>query len=561
MDAKVNETELIKARSDYLRGTLAQSLGDELTGALAPDDTQISKFHGFYQQDDRARRQQRRERKLEPYYQFMLRARLPGGVCTPEQWLIIDKIAATLGNGSVRLTTRQSFQYHGVLKRDLKGVISSLNQALIDSLGGCGDVNRNVLCNPNPAQSSLHAQVFAWARRISEHLLPHTQAYVELWLDQKKLAPSKEHEPIYGNTYLPRKFKTAIAIPPHNDVDVYANDLGFIAIAEDGRLQGFNVVAGGGMGATHGDRTTFPRLADDLGFIAPEQALAVAEAVVTTQRDHGDRSDRSHARLKYTIERRGIDWFRAEVQRRAKVRFAASRPIHFDSHGDRYGWVAGGDGHQHLTLFIENGRISDTPDRALRSGLREIATIHRGDFRLTPNQNLIVAGVPEAEQARIERIAATHGLLADNISPVRRNSLACVALPTCPQSMAEAERYLPSLMALIEGLMTTHGLPKTEIVIRMTGCPNGCARPYLAEIGLVGKGPCSYNLFLGGNGVGTRINKLHRENIGEAEILKELDTLLGRYAADCLEEEGFGDFVVRTGIVKRVKNAALDFHK
>ncbi len=320
MDAKVNETELIKARSNHLRGTLAQSLSDDLTGALAPDDTQISKFHGFYQQDDRDRRQQRREHKLEPYYQFMLRARLPGGVCTPEQWLIIDKIAATLGNGSVRLTTRQSFQYHGVLKRDLKGVIRSLNQALIDSLGGCGDVNRNVLCNPNPAQSSLHAQVFAWARRISEHLLPHTQAYVELWLDQKRLAPSKEHEPIYGNTYLPRKFKTAIAIPPHNDVDVYANDLGFIAIAEDGRLQGFNVVAGGGMGATHGDRTTFPRLADDLGFIAPEQALAVAEAVVTTQRDHGDRSDRSHARLKYTIERRGIDWFRAEVQRRANMR-------------------------------------------------------------------------------------------------------------------------------------------------------------------------------------------------------------------------------------------------
>lgn len=560
MDAKVNETELIKARSNFLRGTLAKSLNDDLTGALAPDDAQISKFHGFYQQDDRDQRQDRRLRKLEPYYQFMLRARLPGGVCTPEQWLIIDKIAGTLGNGSVRLTTRQAFQYHGILKRDLKDVIRGLNQTLIDSLGGCGDVNRNVLCNPNPTQSSLHGEVYAWAKRISEHLLPRTQAYVELWLDKQKLAQTEEHEPIYGHTYLPRKFKTAIAIPPHNDVDVYANDLGFIAIAKDGRLRGFNVVAGGGMGATHGDKTTFPRLADELGFIAPEQALAVAEAVVTTQRDYGDRSDRKHARLKYTIEQRGIDWFRTEVQQRAGVRFAASRSVHFNSHGDRYGWVSGGDGDWHLTLFIENGRILDKPGQALRSGLREIATIHQGDFRLTPNQNLVVAGVAEAEKARIDRIAAAHGLLADNISPVRRNSLACVALPSCPQSMAEAERYLPSLMGTIEALMTRHGIPKADIVIRMTGCPNGCARPYLAEIGLVGKGPSSYNLYLGGDGVGTRINKLHRENIGEAEILEELDTLLGRYVVDREDDERFGDFVVRTEIVKRVKHAALDFH-
>ncbi len=560
MDAKVNETELIKARSNFLRGTLAQSLSDELTGALAPDDTQISKFHGFYQQDHRDQRQDRRVRKLEPYYQFMLRARLPGGVCTPQQWLIIDKIAGTLGNGSVRLTTRQAFQYHGILKRDLKDVIRGLNQTLIDSLGGCGDVNRNVLCNPNPTQSKLHAEVYTWAKRISEHLLPRTHAYVELWLDKKQLTETEEHEPIYGDTYLPRKFKTAIAIPPQNDVDVYANDLGFIAIAEDGRLQGFNVVAGGGMGATHGDKTTFPRLADTLGFINPQQALAVAEAVVTTQRDYGDRIDRKHARLKYTIEQRGIDWFRAEVERRAGVRFAPSRAVRFSSHGDRYGWVSGGDGDWHLTLYIENGRIVDAPGRTIRSGLREIATLHQGDFRLTPNQNLIVAGVPETAKARIEQIAAAHGLLADDVSPVRRNSLACVALPTCPQSMAEAERYLPSLIARIEDLVTRHGIPKADIVIRMTGCPNGCARPYLAEIGLVGKGPSAYNLYLGGDGVGTRINKLYRKNIGESEILKELDTLLGRYVVDREGDERFGDFAVRTGIVKRVNNAALDFH-
>lgn len=559
----LSPVEVIKARSHFLRGTLAESLTDELTGALAPGDEQLSKFHGFYQQDDRDARIERLARRLEPAYSFMLRARLPGGVCTPAQWLAIDRVGQELTQGSVRLTTRQTFQYHGVLRGHLRGVIQGLHQVLLDSIGGCGDVNRNVMCSPNPDQSALHGAVHAWARRLSEHLLPRTRAYHELWLDGERVAGGEESEPLYGPTYLPRKFKTAIAVPPHNDVDVYANDLGFIAIADPAdpdRLLGFNCLAGGGMGATHGDRSTFPRLADDLGFVLPEQVLAVAEAVLTTQRDHGERGDRAHARLKYTIERLGLDAFRAEVERRSGFAFAPSRPVQFSGHGDRYGWTRGGDGRWSLTLFIENGRLSDQPGHPLLSGLRAIAEVHQGDFRITPNQNLMVAGVPARQKKRIESLAREYGLLADGRSPLRLGALACVALPTCPLAMAEAERYLPDLLTRIEALATGHGLASEEIVIRMTGCPNGCARPYLAEIGLVGKGPRTYNLLLGGDGHGTRLNRLYRDNIAEAEILATLDGLFARYVAEREAQERFGDFVVRAGIVRRVVNAARDFH-
>ncbi len=565
MDANVTEHEHIKSRSQRLRGTLAASLADELTAAIDPADTQIGKFHGFYQQDDRDRRAARREQWLEPEYSFMLRARLPGGVCTPAQWLAIDRIGRELASGSVRLTTRQTFQYHGIPKGDLRGVIQGIHQALIDSIGGCGDINRNVMCNPNPVESPLHAEVHAWAQRISEHLLPKTRAYHELWLDGERLAGSgEEDEPIYGETYLPRKFKVAIAVPPHNDVDVYANDLGFIAITdpdEPTRLLGFNCLAGGGMGTTHGDRTTFPRLADDLGFVPPEQVLAVAEAVVTAQRDFGNRVSRPHARLKYTIERLGLDAFRSEVERRAGLTFEPPRPVAFTDHGDRYGWIRGQDGRWHLTLYIENGRLHDTPDRPLLTGLRAIAEVHRGDFRITPNQNLIVAGVPARQKQRIESLARAHGLLAEGRSTLRLGAIACVAFPTCPQAMAESERYFPDLLTRIETLAARHGLEREALVIRMTGCPNGCARPFLAEIAFVGKGPGTYNLLLGGDGRGARLNSVYRENIGETEILTELDGLFARFAAERQPDERFGDFVVRVGIVRRVVNAARDFHQ
>ncbi|NEX20699.1 assimilatory sulfite reductase (NADPH) hemoprotein subunit [Thiorhodococcus mannitoliphagus] len=558
MSTPLHENEHIKVRSRYLRGTLSESLADGLTGALGGDDAQISKFHGFYQQDHRDLRQERREHYLEPYFGFMLRARLPGGVCTPAQWLAIDGIGRELTSGSLRLTTRQSFQYHGILKHNLKSVIQGINRAMIDSIGGCGDVNRNVLCNPNPVESALHEEVHDWARRISEHLLPRTRAYHELWLDGEQVGG--DAEPIYGESYLPRKFKTAVAVPPHNDVDVYANDLGFVAIAEDERLVGFNVLAGGGMGATHGDRSTFPRLADALGFITPEHTLAIAEAVVTTQRDFGDRQDRSHARLKYSIERMGLATFRAEIERRSGVRFAPARPLRFTDQGDRYGWVKGQDDRWHLTLYIESGRLSDGPDHSPMAGLREIARIHEGDFRITPNQNLIVARVPEREKARIEALARTHGLLADGRSPLRRSGLTCVALPTCPLAMAEAERYFPDFIHQVERLADRHGVADQGIVIRMTGCPNGCARPYLAELALVGKGPGRYNLMLGGDGIGTRLNRLYRENLDEAGILAEIDGLFGRFAANRQPGEGFGDYLIRDGIVRAVVNPAEDFH-
>ncbi|MBK1717330.1 assimilatory sulfite reductase (NADPH) hemoprotein subunit [Thiocystis violacea] len=558
MNAPLHENEHIKVRSRYLRGTLSESLADGLTGALGGDDAQISKFHGFYQQDHRDRRQERREQYLEPYFGFMLRARLPGGVCTPAQWLAIDGIGRELTSGTLRLTTRQSFQYHGILKNNLKSVIQGINQVMIDSIGGCGDVNRNVLCNPNPVESKLHREVHDWARRISEHLLPRTRAYHELWLDGEQVGG--DAEPIYGESYLPRKFKTAVAVPPHNDVDVFANDLGFVAIAEDGRLLGFNVLAGGGMGATHGDRSTYPRLASELGFIAPEHTLAVTEAVVTTQRDFGDRQDRSHARLKYTIERMGLAAFRAEVERRADLRLAPARPVRFTDQGDRYGWVRGEDGHWHLTLYIESGRLSDGPGRSNMAGLREIARIHQGDFRITPNQNLIVARVPEDRKHAIEALARDHGLLAEGRSPLRRNAIACVALPTCPLAMAEAERYFPDFLDRVEHLAAKHGLADQGIVVRMTGCPNGCARPYLAELALVGKGPGRYNLMLGGDGIGTRLNRLYRENLDETGILAEIDSLFGRFAESRQPGERFGDYLIRDGLVRAVVNPAEDFH-
>ncbi|MES9997920.1 MAG: assimilatory sulfite reductase (NADPH) hemoprotein subunit [Candidatus Thiodiazotropha lotti] len=559
MDIKLNPNELIKANSRYLRGTLKESMADQATGALSADDAQVSKFHGFYEQDNRDLRLSRQQQFLEPYYSFMLRARLPGGVCTPQQWLTIDTVGRDLGNGTIRLTTRQTFQYHGILKANLKPLIKRINQVMIDSIGGCGDVNRNVLCNPNPHDSSLHQQVHQWAKRISEHLLPKTRAYHEIWLDGEAVAGG-ETEPLYGETYLPRKFKTAIAIPPHNDVDVYTNDLGFVAIAKADHLLGFNVLAGGGMGATHDENTTFPRLADELGFIASEHTLAVAEAVVAVQRDFGDRISRRHARLKYTIERMGVSAFKAEVEKRAGIHFEAAKSVSFTSQGDRYGWVKDSSSQWHLTLYIENGRIADTPEANLMSGLREIAGIHQGDFRITPNQNLIVASVPETQKDRIEQLANQHGLLSYRRSPTRLASITCVALPTCPQAMAEGERYFPDLMNRIEQITATYGIEKSTIVMRMTGCPNGCARPYVAEIGLIGKGPGRYNLQLGGDGTGLRLNRLYRKNLNEHELLKTLDHLFKLYAEKRLANEGFGDFTIRYGLVKPVINPAEDYH-
>ena len=550
-EKKLSANEGIKTRSNFLRGTITDGLENEITGALAADDTQVTKFHGFYQQDDRDIRAERKEQKLEPLHSFMLRARVPGGVCTPAQWLTINNIADELTmSGSIRLTTRQTFQYHGILKGDIRPVIQGLHSVLLDSIAACGDVNRNVLATTNPIESSLHKDVYQWAVRISEHLLPKTRAYHEIWIDNEKVASSEpEDEPIYGPTYLPRKFKTAVVVPPHNDVDVYTNDLGFIAIAENGVLTGFNVTAGGGMGATHGEPDTYPRLASDLGFIKPDDTLKVAEAILTTQRDFGNRESRKHARLKYTMDRMGVDAFRKEVEARSGVTFGPVVPVTFTQQGDRLGWVEGEDGKHHLTLFIENGRILDFPGRSLKTGLLEIAKVHKGDFRMTANQNIIVAGVAPEDRKQIEQLAREHNLYGGTLSVLRENAMACVALPTCALAMAEAERYLPDLITHYEALQVKHGIEKDAIVVRMTGCPNGCGRPYVAEIGFVGKAPGRYNMHIGGNGLGTRLNTLYKENITEATILEETDALFARYAAERVAGERFGDFVHRAGIV------------
>jgi sulfite reductase (NADPH) hemoprotein beta-component len=560
-DDDVSRNERIKEASAYLRGTLAEGLTDEITGSITEDDQQLVKFHGMYLQDDRDLRPERTRKKMEKAFAFMIRVRIPGGVVTPQQWLQLDQVARDYANGTMRLTTRQTVQLHGIIKFNLKPTLKAIDDVLMNTIAACGDVNRNVMCNPNPAQTGAHRAAQALAQAISDDLLPKTPAYREIWLDGEKIAGGEDEvsEPIYGKTYLPRKFKVVVAVPPSNDVDIFAHDLGYIAILDDkGAIAGWNVTAGGGMGMTHGEPDTYPRTADVLGFCRTEDAVKIAEAAVTTQRDWGDRKNRKHARLKYTIEDRGLDAFRAEVEKRAGVTLEAARPYTFTSTGDRYGWVQGDDGRGHLTLFVQNGRVIDRPGAMQMTALREIAKTHTGDIRITPNQNLIVANVPVEDQARIEMLARDEGLLAP-WSGLRRNSMACVALPTCGLALAESERYLPDLMDDLDEKLADNGLSADDIVIRMTGCPNGCARPYLAEIGLVGKGPGRYNLYLGAAHDGSRLSKLYAEDLDHAGIVAALAPLFKGYGANRETGEAFGDFCIRAGYVAKTGNGA-DFH-
>lgn len=553
---RLHHNETIKAESRYLRGSIAEGLVDPVTGAIPGDEApQILKFHGVYQQDDRDLRAERRRQKLEPAYQFMVRVRLPGGTCRPDQWLRLDALAREHANGTLRLTTRQTFQFHGVLKRDLKATIQRIHAALLDTIGACGDDNRGVMSSPNLDQSAIHAQVYPLAKQLSDALLPRTRAYHEIWLDETPVAGGdREEEPIYGRTYLPRKFKLGLAIPPTNDVDIYTQDLGFIAIAEGDRLAGFDVCVGGGMGRSDNEPATYPRLADVIGFCAPEQVVAVAEQVVGIQRDFGNRVDRKHARLKYTIDDRGLEWFRGELHRRLGWHLGDARPFRFDTNSDRYGWTEALRGRWHYALFVENGRVRDGEALQLMTALREIASVHTGEFRLTPNQNLIVANVPAEERDRIDRILEAHGAMAPaRQSVLRRHAVACVALPTCGLAMAESERYLPSLLTKLEAIAASCGLERDPVIIRMSGCPNGCSRPYVAEIGFTGRAPGKYNVYLGGGFHGQRLNKLFLENVGEAQILEGLAPVIRRYAAERLPAERFGDFVIRVGYVKEVR--------
>ncbi|WP_380183898.1 assimilatory sulfite reductase (NADPH) hemoprotein subunit [Kalamiella sp. sgz302252] len=558
VEGKLTDAERLKKESNYLRGTIAEDLGNGLTGGFTGDNFLLIRFHGMYQQDDRDIRAERAEQKLEPRHAMMLRCRLPGGIITPTQWLAIDKFAEdNTIYGSIRLTNRQTFQFHGILKGNVKPAHQMLHEVGLDALATANDVNRNVLCTSNPIESELHQEAYEWAKKLSEHLLPQTRAYAEIWLDQEKVATT-DKEPILGETYLPRKFKTTVVVPPHNDVDLHANDLNFIAIAENGKLVGFNLLVGGGLSIDHGNKATYARTASEFGYLPVEKILDVAEAVVTTQRDWGNRTDRKNAKTKYTLERVGVETFKQEVERRAGLTFEPIRPYEFTTRGDRFGWVKGIDNNWHLTLFIENGRLLDYPGRPLKTGLAEIAKVHKGDFRLTANQNLIVAGVPEADKPAIEQLAREHGLM-ESVTAQRENSMACVAFPTCPLAMAEAERFLPSFVTRVEELMTAHGVGDEHIVLRVTGCPNGCGRALLAEVGLVGKAPGRYNLHLGGNRIGTRIPRMYRENITEDEILTTLDHLLSRWSKEREADEGFGDFTIRAGVVEPVLDPARDF--
>ena len=551
--------EAIKKNSRFLRGTIAEGLQRVETGALSDDDQQLTKFHGIYVQDDRDLRAERGRKKMEKAFIFMARMRVPGGVLTPRQWLAAETIARERGNGTLRLTTRQTIQFHGIIKSNLRLAIQAMNDAMLDTIAACGDVNRNVIATANPWEGRAHGEIAGLAQAIGTHLLPRSRAWHEIWIDGEKLSGGEEEdEPIYGRTYMPRKFKIAVALPPHNDVDVFAHDLGFIAIEEDARIVGYNVVIGGGMGMTHGEPDTFPRTGDVIGFCTPDRVLDVAEKVVTVQRDFGDRSDRKHARLKYTIERIGLPQFIEELERRLGSRLSRARAFAFTDNGDRIGWTEGDTGTWHYTLFVENGRVRDVAAHRLLSGLHAIAELDIGRFIITPNQNLVLADIPASQRSVVAALLEEHGL-GTPISGLRRNSLACVALPTCGLALAESERYLPSLLTRLEDELERTGLTQDDITIRMTGCPNGCARPYLSEIALVGRAPGLYNLYLGGAFDGTRLNKLYRKDVDDDAIVEALAPLLSEYAERRSDGERFGDYVIRAAHV-RATTAGNTFH-
>ena len=561
-DRKLAANEGIKDRSDYLRGTIAEGLSDLSTGGISADDQQLLKFHGSYQQDDRDSRSARRKHKLEKAFSFMIRIRVPGGVSTPEQWIEVDRMATEYANDTIKLTTRQAYQLHGIIKSNLKRTIREINEAALDTIAACGDVNRNVMCNANPDASALHAEILHVSKELSDHLTPATGAYHEIWLDGEKVESSMhQEEPIYGKHYLPRKFKIAVAVPPNNDVDVYANDLSFIAIMGSDGLEGFNVAVGGGMGMTHGQEETYPRVADVIGFVAADKVVDVAEKIVLVQRDHGDRYERKHARLKYTVDDHGVDGFRELVEQRLGYQLEDERPYEFAENGDRYGWSENEDGTANYTFYVPGGRVCDTDEARWRSGFLAIARMLDGEFRLTGNQNLVVARISKEQRPAVKQLINEYGLDAhEHHTGLRLHSLACVALPTCGLALAEAERHLPDVVTELEEVIEECGLRHDAITIRMTGCPNGCARPYIAEIAFVGRAPGKYNVYLGGGFSGQRLSKLYRASVKSEDIRELLEPIIRDYAESRKERESFGDFVIRMAYVKATTNG-LDFHQ
>lgn len=545
----LSSTERIKQASDSLRGTLAESVENEVTGTISDDDMALVRFHGMYVQDDRDRREERAEKKLERLFSFMIRLRLPGGVLSPQQWIDLHNIAGENSTGVIKITTRQTIQLHGVLKSRVKPTQKAFNEAHLTTIATCGDINRNVLCTSNPKQSALHEEVFSYAKDIDKLLRPKTHGYYEIWLDAEKLADKKsEEDPLYQDRYMPRKFKIGLAIPPNNDIDVFGNDLGLIAIIKDNKLQGFNIAIGGGMSATHGNPDHYPRLGSVIGFVdTREKLLNAVYQILTIQRDYGNRSDRKVARMKYTVDRLGLEWWKEEIERRTGFTLEEPRPFKFESRKDYYGWEQSHKGLWYYTAFIENGRVTDLDTVSLKSAFLEVAKTGKANVIFTCNQNIILGDVIPENKEEIHAILEKHGVIAhtDAASVIRKNAMACVALNTCPLALAEGQRYMPSLISKIEPLLAAHQLQNENIVMRMTGCPNGCARPFIAEIGFVGTALGKYNLHLGGDNLGMRLNKIYKESLDEQQILSELDTWFGNYRKERKKKESFGDYTWR----------------
>ena len=552
-ETNLSPVERIKMQSDGLRGTIKESLLDEVTGAISEDDQSLVKFHGMYQQDDRDRREERAEKKLERLYSFMIRLRLPGGFLTPEQWIAMHHVAGENTTGVIKITTRQTIQLHGLLKRNIKPTITAFNRVKLDSIATCGDINRNVLCSAHPKQSRIHEEIFAYADTISTLLKPKTKAYYEIWLDEEMIGDRQDEiDPLYQERYLPRKFKIAIAIPPNNDIDVFANDIGLIAVVENDQLKGFNVAIGGGLSTTHGNPDTYARLATVIGFAEPgDHVLRTVYEILTVQRDYGNRSDRKLARLKYTVDKMGIDAFRTEVEKRTGMPLQPARDYMFTDRTDFYGWEQNHEGKWYYTAYVENGRVLDTENLLMKTAFLEIAKTGKANIRFTGNQNLILADIAPSDKETINNILQQYGIAqhTEAASPIRKHSIACVAFNTCPLALAEAQRYLPSLLSKIEPLLEKHGLQEEKIIIRMTGCPNGCGRPNLAEIGFVGTAYGFYNLHIGGDRLGTRLNRSYKQHLDEPAILQTLDGLFDLYASERQPQETFGDFAIRKQLV------------
>jgi sulfite reductase (NADPH) hemoprotein beta-component len=551
---KLTRNEGLKAHDPWLAGSIAQTLTNPAKDRFSEDDGEFIKFHGIYQQDDRDKRKTGKE------FIYMVRARLPGGAIPPAVYLGLDDLCGRYGNNTLRITTRQGFQFHGVTKGNLGKFMKGLNDAMATTLAACGDVNRNVMAAPTPATSPLVDEIQRQARTVSDALLPKTRAYHQIWVEGTELKLTDEEanfsDPLYGKTYLPRKFKVAFAIPPLNDIDVLTNDCGFIAIVEQGRLAGYNLVAGGGMGMSHGNAQTYPRLADVIGFLRPERVIETARAVVTIHRDFGDRTNRKHARLKYVLAERGAPWFREELERRLGFLLEEPRPYAFTRQGDLYGWRHQFDGKLFLGLFVENGRIKDTGAYRLKTGLRRVAGQFQPDMRLTPSQNILLVNVPPEQREGITRLLGEHGVPMERQAGVlRRASMACPALPTCGLALAESERVMPSVLDRLEEVMAEVGLAEEEIIIRMTGCPNGCTRPYTAELALVGRAPGKYQIYVGGNQAGTRLAELFRESVRLDDLVHELRPWLSRFARERLGAERFGDFCQRVLLPEKTEAA------